>query len=48
MEDSRIRQGSQETTVFGGDSTKEKEEEEEEDEDNTELAAVQSERRAIL
>ena len=40
MEDSRIRQGSQETTVFGGDSTKEKEEEEEEDKDNIELAAA--------
>ena len=48
MEDSRIRQGSQETTVFRGNSTKEKEEEEKEDKDNTELTAAQSERRAIL
>ena len=49
VEDSWIRQGSQETTVFGGNSTEEeKEKEEEEDEDNIELAAAQSERRAIL
>ena len=49
VEDSWIRQGSQETTVFGGDSTEEEEEkeEEEEDEDDAELAAAQSERRAI-
>ena len=47
VEDSRIRQGSQETTVFGGNSTKEKEEEEKEDKNNIELTAAQSERRAI-
>ena len=46
VEDSRIRQGSQETTVFGGNSTKE-EEQQEDDTDNIELAAAQSERRAI-
>ena len=47
VEDSRIRQDSQETTVFGGNSTEE-EEEEEKDKDKAELAAAQSERRAIL
>ena len=47
VKDSWIRQGSQETTVFRGDSTEE-EEKEKEDEDKAKLAAAQSERRAIL
>ena len=48
VEDSWIRQGSQETTVFRGNSTEEEEETEKEDKNKAELAAAQSERRAIL
>ena len=47
VEDSWIRQGSQETTVFRGDSTEEEEETKKEDKNKAELAAAQSERRAI-
>ena len=47
MKDSWIRQGSQETTVFRGNSTEEEEEKEKEDKDKAKLAAAQSERRAI-